>query len=138
MRPQSIRNFDKLYLGSMAIGIANIVIGWETSMAELEAVDLGIGVMIFGLAFGYGISLLLWYFISREASNIAKWILIVLTAFGVAMMPFSLFELPALELILAVITTGMQLVAIYYLFQPDAKEYFEDKGKGPVDPSVFE
>ncbi len=138
MRPQSIGNFDKLYLGSMAIGIVNVLIGWEASVAELDAAGMGLGLLLFGLAIGYGITLLLWYLISREASNIAKWILVVLTVIGVAMMPFSLFELPALELILAMITTGMQLVAIYFLFQPDAKDYLENKGKGSIDPSVFE
>ena len=136
MRPQSIGNFDKLYLGSMALGLFNVVIGWETSMAELEATGMGFGIMIFGIAVGYGISLLLWYFISREASNVAKWILIVLTAIGVAAMPLSLFALPTLEMILAVVVTGMQLVAIYFLFRPDAKAFFDNKGA--VDLSEFE
>lgn len=138
MQPQSIGMFDKLYLGSLVIGIANVLLGWETSMAELDSTGLGMGVLIISLAVGYGISLLLWYFISREASNVARWILVVLTAIGVAFLPFSLFTLPTLELILAVVVTGMQLVAIYFLFQPDAKPFFENKGKGSVDPTTFE
>ena len=138
MKPHSIGIFDKLYLGSLAIGLINIFVGWETSMAELEGTGYGITFILITIAMGYGISLLLWYFISSQASNIARWIFIALTALGLVFLPFSLFDLPPLEILLAVVVTGMQLVAIYYLFQPDAKLFFENKGQGAVDPSTFE
>lgn len=142
MQPHSIGIFDKLFLGSLALGLANMFLSWESSMAELEGSGLdggaGTGLMIASVAIGFGISLLLWYFISRHASNIARWILIALTAIGVISLPFSLFDLPTVPMILAIVVTGMQLVAIYYLFRPDSKLFFENKGQGSVDPSTFE
>ena len=142
MRPNSIGMFDKLFLGSLALGLVNMAVSWENSMAELEGSGLNGGVgtslMVVSVAIGFGISLLLWYFISRRASNIARWILIALTAIGVVSLPFSLFDLPTIPMILAIIVTGMQLVAIYYLFQPDSKLFFENRGQGSVDPSMFE
>lgn len=138
MKPHSIGIFDKLYLGSLAIGLINVFVGWDTRMAELEATGYGITFMLITIAMGYGIGLLLWYFISNRASNIARWIFIALTALGLVFLPFSLFDLPTLEILLAVVVTGMQLVAIYYLFKPDAKLFFENRGQGAVDPTTFE
>ena len=106
MKPHSIGIFDKLYLGSLAIGLINVFVGWDTSMAELEATGYGITFMLITIAMGYGIGLLLWYFISNQASNIARWIFIALTALGLVFLPFSLFDLPALEILLAVVVTG--------------------------------
>ncbi len=138
MKPHSIGIFDKLYLGSLVVGLANVFVGWETSMAELQATGYGDTFLFVTLAIGYGISLLLWYFISNRASNIARWIFIALTALGLVFLPFSLVDLPMLEMLLAVTVTGMQLVAIYFLFRPDSKLYFENQGQGAVDPSTFE
>lgn len=70
MRPASIIRFDQLFLGSIALGIGNTILSYNSTMAELEAdpavAELGMatpGFLIGASAFGFAISLLLWYFI---------------------------------------------------------------------------
>ncbi len=138
MRPQSIKMFDMLFLGSLALGLVNFFFAYDTAMVQLEGTGMGSAFMIASLAVGYGINLLLWYFVSRRGSNVARWIFIVLTAIGLAMVPFSLAEIPMSQLVLTLLVTLMQVAAIYFLFQPDAKLFFENGGRGSVDPSTFE
>ncbi|MEM7665305.1 MAG: hypothetical protein AAF250_05570 [Pseudomonadota bacterium] len=138
MRPQSIDTFDKLYLGALVVGLLNYLVSWDTMMEELAATGFGMVFAIITAGISYGISLLLWYFISRRASNVAKWILVVLTVIGLLFIPFGLIEAPILELILTLVITAMQIAAIYFLFRPDAKAYLESGGKNRIDPSTFE
>jgi uncharacterized membrane protein len=144
MRPASITMFDRLFLVSLALGALNTVLSYDTINAELESdpalAALGsasTGIMIFSLLFGMGISLLLWFFISRKASTVAKWILTVLTVIGTLMLPFSLGTGPLFMTIVAVIITVMQLVAVGMLFRGDAKAWFDNRGQS-VDPATFE
>lgn len=138
MRPQSIKMFDMLFLGSLALGLINFFFAYDSTMAELEGTGMGTTFVFASLIVGYGINLLLWYFVSRRASNIARWIFIVLTAIGLAFIPFALADIPMVELVLTLIVTAMQIAAIYFLFQPDAKLFFENAGQGGVDVSTFE
>ena len=138
MRPQSIKAFDMLFLGSLVLGLVNFFFAYDTTMAELEGTGMGATFMFATLAVGYGINLLLWYFVSRKGSNVARWIFVVLTAIGLVMVPFSLADIPMGQMVLTLIVTVMQIAAIYFLFQPDAKLFFENGGKGSVDPSTFE
>lgn len=144
MRPASITKFDQLYLGAMALGIANTVLNYDNTMAQLEADPAvaaagmaGPGFMLAATAFGFAISLLLWFFISRRASNIAKWILLVLTLIGTLMMPLGLAAVPLVQAVIAVAITVMQIAALWFLFRPDAKAWFEH-GPGGMDPAAFE
>lgn len=144
MRPASITMFDRLYLGALVLGAVNTAINFETVLAELEAdpavVQMGMaspGFVIGTAAFGYAISLLLWFLISRKANTIAKWILTVLTAIGALMMPFSLGAVPLLETIITLTITAMQVAAVWFLFRPDAKAWFELGPRG-MDPGTFE
>lgn len=144
MRPASITKFDQLYLGAMALGIANTVLNYDNTMAQLEADPAvaaagmaGSGFMLGAAAFGFAISLLLWFFISRRASNIAKWILLVLTLIGTLMMPLGLAAVPLVQAVIAVVITVMQIAALWFLFRPDAKAWFEHGPRG-MDPAAFE
>jgi len=138
MRPQSIKMFDMLFLGSLALGLVNFLFAYDTTMAEVEATGMGSTFMFLIVAVGYGINLLLWYFVSQRASNVARWIFVVLTAIGLVMVPFSLADFPMGQLVLTLIVTAMQIAAIYFLFQPDAKLFFENGRRGSIDPSTFE
>lgn len=144
MRPASITRFDQLFLGAMALGIVNTVLNYDTTMAQLEADPAvaaagmaGPGFIIGAAAFGFLISLLLWFFISRRASSIAKWILLVLTLIGTLAMPFGLSDVPLVQAIIAVVITVMQVAALWFLFQHDAKAWFEH-GPSGMDPAAFE
>lgn len=144
MRPASITLFDRLFLGAIVIGILNTALSFESVMAQLKAdpavAELGMatpGFLIGSAALGYAISLLLWFFISRKASNIAKWILTVLTVIGALMIPFSIATTPLVESLIVVTINALQLVAIWCLFRPDAKAWFAHGPKG-MDPAAFE
>lgn len=144
MRPTSIIRFDQIFLGSIVLGIANTVLSYDTTMAQLKAdpaaAEIGMagpGFVIGASAFGFAISLLLWYFVARRASKVAKWILVVLTAIGVLSVPLALFEVPWVQAAITVVTALMQLGALWFLFRPDASAWFEHGPKG-MDPSTFD
>lgn len=127
MRPHSIGMFDKLYLGALAASVVNTLLSFRQTQEMLAAdpatAGVGSGLLIGATAFSIAISLLLWYFISRRASNVAKWILVVFTVIGLLFLPASVGLLDTLPLILTLAITALQLAALYYLFQPDAKAY---------------
>lgn len=146
MRPESIVNFERFYLGALVVGLINFVISWGsmqemmTSDPAVAAAGLGTGFLVTTAGFSLLIPLILWYFIARRGSNIAKWILVVLFALGLV------FTIPALlgstpvpggtiGLVLTLVTLAMQAYAVYMLFKPDAVAWL--KGEGPVDPGAF-
>ena len=147
MRPQSIELFEKVYLGAIAIGLINAVLSWSQVDAMLadprmQAAGLGTGTLVFGLIVGILLPLLLWYFIARRASNVAKWIYVVLTALGLfgflsslanPMVPKGLITL------LGAAAVGLQVYGAWLLFRPDAVAWLDSKGSdGPGDPKTFD
>lgn len=147
MRPASIVGFERFFLASLALGLINSVLSYRSSMALVQAdpamveMGFGSGFIITTLAFGFGIPLLLWFLIARKASNVAKWIVVVLTAIGMLsiVMSFStLAERGSVTVLISLVTLALQLFAIYLLFRPDAKAWLESKGKiGTTDPGIF-
>lgn len=144
MRPASITMFDRLFLGAIALGLVNSAIAYNSTMEQLEAdpavAELGLatpGFYIGSAAVGYAISLLLWFLISRKANNVARWILTVLTVIGALMVPLTISELDLIASIVTIIATILQVAAIWMLFRPDAKSWFEH-GPGGMDPATFE
>lgn len=142
MRPASITMFDRLYLGGLALGLVNFVVSYDTTMAQIAADPAlstfgGLPFLLGTMAISYTISLLFWYFIARRASNVAKWILVVLTAIGALSLPLSLTQMGTAQLILTLVVFGMQVVAVWFLFRPDAKAWFTPGAQG-MDPTVFD
>ena len=144
MRPASITMFDRLYVASLVLGLINFGLAYDSTLAQMEADPsvaaagmAGPGVLWGVFGFGMAISLLLWFFVSRKASNGARWVLVVLTVIGLIGLPFSIAELPPVQLIGTLVVTGVQVAAVYFLFRPDAKAWFEHGPRG-MDPNVFE
>ena len=147
MRPQSIELFEKVYLGSIGLSIVSTVLTWSEVTASIQTassngVALGLSGMIASVAISNLVSLLLWFFIARRASNIAKWIYVVITAIGLLMM-LNLLVNPVngfrLTMIGGLIVTALQVFAAWLLFKPDAAAWLESKGaNGPGDPSTFD
>lgn len=146
MRPQSIVRFDQLYLVLIAIGLIGFGVNWESAMAQIGANPglsrlgrNGTGLLIGMYAFSVAISLLLWFFVSRRASNVARWILAVLTVYGLISLPFTLFfsPLPLPSLVVAVVSAALQIAIVWCLFRPDAAAWFRHGPKG-MDPEVFD
>ncbi len=133
MRPKSILIFERIFFVSLALGVVNSALNWNSSLQQLAAdpatANFGSGFMILTLLFTWGISLLFWYFIARKASNVAKWIYTIFFAIGLLMMPFTIMQFPPLVMVLTLIITALSCYALYLLFRPDAKEWFENKGK---------
>jgi hypothetical protein len=68
MRPASIVNFERLYLGAIVVGLVNAYISWDHSLAVLGAqptVQFGPTFLLATIAGGLVIQLLLWFFIAR-------------------------------------------------------------------------
>lgn len=142
MRPQSIVMFERLFLASLALGVANFFLTYSDAVeliskdAAAQQFGLGGGFLIGIVAVSFAVYLLLWFMIARRASNVAKWILVVFVAFGV------LSALPALTgewnltLMLSLVAYALEVVAVVNLFRPDAKAWLG--GKGEADPATFD
>ena len=142
MRPQSIVMFERLFLASQVLGAAGVVLSYQ-KLTDLAANDPGMRQLGLGSGFllgiviaSYAVYMLLWYLIARGASNAAKWILVVFTVLGV------LFALPGLAgawdstSALSLVVYALEVLAVVYLFRPDAKEWLA--GKGQADPATFD
>ncbi len=139
MRPSSIVRFDRLYLAAIAIGLIANILGWGATMARLaatpQAAQLGSGGAVVAgatIALGTLISLLLWYLIAHRASTVAKWVLVVFTAFALVSLFLGLSGgAVAADAagIARMIAVTLQLIAVIALFRPDAAQWF-----APVSP----
>jgi hypothetical protein len=134
MRPVSIVNFERLYLTAVAIGLVNSMLTWDRSVAMVSAqpgLGFGSGLVVASLVIGLLIQLLLWYFIARRASVVAKWILVILFVIGVLYWLSTLSGNPSfsgITAILGVAAVVVQAAAIWMLFRPDAKAWFSGSG----------
>jgi hypothetical protein len=85
--------------------------------------------------------LLFWFTVGRRASNIAKWILAVLTALGTLALPWTWGEVASVGTFYAVLNVAAYLLGIAAcacLFQPEAAAWLKSKGRsGPVNPDIF-
>lgn len=134
MRPVSIVRFDRLYLASIVVGLIGNIIEWPVTLARLtenpDTAALGSGAAIAAggmIATGVLIALLLWFFAARRASNVARWILTVFTAFAVGSLLFG-FGAGAVILdvggVLRILAVALQAAATFFLFRPDAAAWF--------------
>ena len=144
MRPKSIELFDKVYLGSLAISVASVALSWSAMVREFDGVVPGAGAtgVAVSIAVGFALSLLLWWLIARRASNLGKWVLVVLTAIGIFMFLSSLFTATVpkdLSFAVTIVTNLLGVYAVWLLFRPDAVAWLESKGvEGPGDPAAFD
>lgn len=143
MRPTSIVLFERIYLTAVLLSIAGFIFDWEESMETLASepmlAEFGAAYLLLELAISIAIGLLLWYFIARRASNVARWILVVLTALGTVVLavPIAAGEYPLdLSGVTGLVVTALSIVAIALLFRSDASRWFERRG-WEVDLDVF-
>lgn len=145
MRPNSIVIFERLFFGSLALGILSSVVNWQKQMAMLAVTQgmgqFGVAMVIGSMVFGLGISLLFWYFIARRASNVMRWIWTVLVVIG---LPFQVLALTgATRSLMSPLAAGFSVVnsllgvaGVIMLFRPDARQWFASKGQ-VIDADVF-
>ena len=147
MRPASMLLFDRFFVSSLVVGLINSATSYSDNLAMVKAdpasAQLGFGAsfIITVTIFGLGIPLLLWFLISRRASKVAKWILVVMTVLGFLAM------IPALPIFmqrsgpgpfLIALVTVLQLIAVALLFRNDARVWFASGGEvSESDPDIF-
>ena len=130
MQPESIRKFTLFYLGSLVVSLVATVINYDqvsqsvARQSGAAGAELGSGVVIASMVFGAAVMLLLWYLVARKGFAIAKWIVVgfflvsLYGLFGVLRGGISASDA------LGLISFALQAVAMYFLFQPDAKVWF--------------
>jgi len=145
MRPASIVMFERLFLASLALSVVSFIIGYDAMSEQmanepaLRQVGIGSGLMIGSMAVSLTIYLLLWFFIARKASNVAKWILVVFTALGIASLAYAFATAGMagdLNALLSLAYYALGVAAVVFLFKPDAEAWF--KGEWKTDPSAFD
>ncbi len=119
MRPGSIRLFERLFLGSLVLGLAQATLGWPAlkdrgSPAEILAL---LGLSLFILA---ALTLL----VSRGRSRAAKWLLTLLLLIGLpsVLVSFLRGTLVGSPLI-ALAQAALQAAAVTLLFTSSAKAW---------------
>lgn len=134
MKPASMKKFDWLYLGSLAVGMAGIGLNFGTLSSQAEAQmtaqglpDMASDMLVGGLLFGTAISLGLWVLISILRLELAKWILILLTGWSLLTTARSLDAGIDGTMAWGLVSTVMTLLSIWFLFQPDSKVWFAEK-----------
>lgn len=134
MRPQSIVQFERLYIFGIVLSLAASVWTFGHS-ANLLPADAPPGMVAalpwvagFGIVIGLAINLCLLFFIAHKGSEVAKWIFIILFALGVAgllrgLSP-SAMALPPGPRLLSLLHVIIQGVCVWFLFRPDARPWF--------------
>lgn len=140
MRPASIQWFERLYLGSLVIGLANLLFHYGKLSSMMGSLGGSVGFVFVSFFAGLAISLAFWYLVARRASNLAKWFLVALVALGLLGLPGSFSMTGTLGtpyIALGALATLVQAVSVGLLFTPEARRWFADKG-APTSPDVFE
>lgn len=146
MRPKSIIAFDWLFLGTQVLTVLasplSIAQGEEMARANpamAQFAPIMEIVMIGSVIIGCAVSLMLWFFVSRRASNTAKWIIFALAGYGVLSVANS-YVTPTPGMQVPVFPTlplyVLHIAAVYCLFRKDAVAWLE--GKAPVNINDFE
>jgi Na+-transporting NADH:ubiquinone oxidoreductase subunit NqrE len=128
-RPNSIIWFERVFLGSMLLSLVNSALTWSSLSEQMAATPgaatLGGNFLIGTMAVGIVINLLLWYFIARRGSNVARIIWTVLFAIGIFGVIAMFFQPTSLSLkIVPLISFALQGIGIFLLWRPDAKPWF--------------
>ena len=119
MRPQSMRIFDFLFIGSVAIGLGNLIV----TLADASIADHRRATLIAGAVFGAIIAITLWYLISRLRIGFFKWVLAVLVAFGLMSLRDTLADGIDVADVIGLVASVMQLAAVAILFRADARQW---------------
>lgn len=122
MRPRSVVHAEQLYLAATALLLASSVMAW----VPLQA--------IYGVAFAAGVTaflvgafLLLILLTTRRGSNVARWLLIVLTAIGAVSLLWQIGTGQVALGILGVVNAvqvALTIVGAVLLFRPNAAAWF--------------
>lgn len=139
-RPASIIWFERFYLGALAIGFANSAFTWSSLQERMAAVPNSQSlpswfmpvVLIASLLIALVISLLLWHFVARRGSTVAKVIVVIFFVIGLFGLPSTVMGVSSglispLTALVSLITFALNAAAVWMLFRPDTKSWFDKK-----------
>jgi hypothetical protein len=128
MRPSSIVYFERLYLFSLVIGLMMAVFSWDLSVETARAEGFGPGFLVFVQTFSFLIPLILTLLVSRRASVVAKWILVVIFLGGLGIMAATakLSFAGGVLLLVQIVQILMQAIAIALLFTEESRRWFRE------------
>lgn len=130
-RPAEIVTFERCYLLAFAFGAANTAIHWRAYQAlpQVAAANETLGpwyvwtVTLVGLM----VPILLWYFVARRASSIARWIVVLIVALGTTSFLYSLLSggfLGRPAMLMSAAATVLNVIAAVSLFRGGAPAWF--------------
>ena len=138
----SIARFEQFYWGSILLGLINTALNWNAAQAQLAANPVLANATWFLPAVqvvGLAIAILLWFFIVRRPSVVAKWVQVVFAAFSAFALLSALFLVASgraqigLQVVVGLIANILYIAAAVMLFRPDAKVWF---GEGLDDDDI--
>lgn len=132
MRPPSIVNFERIVLATLFLGLVGSWLNWDQARTVAADAGMGTGFVLTVQVISVVVTLILLYFIARKGSPVAKWIYVVITVLGVIgglANPAKLLESGGATVVVAIAQILLSLVALWFLFRPDAKAWFAE-GRG--------
>jgi hypothetical protein len=137
-RPRSIVHFEWAYWLAMVLAYASAALTWDQTVAQidLQSGHAGRGTlyMIWSIAFWTPVNVLAWFFAAHRRSVGAKWLI-------VGMAVTNLFDIggwaimgqigPDAASVLSVAFLIPSLAAVWLLFRPESKRWFEDRSSLP-------
>ena len=130
MKPRSIIHFQRLFLGSTLLTIANIFIHYSALRSSALAKGASPAGPILGVIVAMGFYALFRFGIGRIASNVAKWLFVAFTVFSLVQIPINLPETirigPSYALLDAFCFV-LQLAAATMLFRQDAADWLKGR-----------
>lgn len=144
-KPPSIARFEQFYWASVILGLLNTALNWNTSRALLAANPILANATWFlplTQIIGLSIAVLLWFFIVRRPSVVAKWVQVVFAAFGAFGLLSALFLVATArtpigtQVVIGLIANILYIAAAAMLFKPDAKAWFGEGLHGEDDDLI--
>lgn len=137
-RPSSIRIFDSLYLGSIALNLANLVRDWDAHLLYAREELAGTGLqpetlLALSMAFFLGLSLILWFMVAHLRVGFVRYLLAALLVYEAVPLANIAEDGLGYSDIVVILALVLQTVAIAFTFRADARAWFEGFGGDGTD-----
>lgn len=135
MKPNSITQFERLYLASILVWLVSSALSYGQTVAELKArspgTEFGVGALVTIQILVCAIAAGLWFLIVRRHSALGKWILSIWFLISTCLVTLNLYATGLgfnLAMLTSLIAYGLGAWGLSYLFKPDAEAWL---GKAP-------
>lgn len=131
-RPKSILWFERLFIASVVSATIDLFVHWQDYTFDEEfdaqAQQIYAVVMMLGIVVSYAVQIALWYFAAYRASNIARWILVIMAALSLFGIATYIQDYSGSELVFLIVTQSLVMASILCLFLGGSREWFRTKG----------